>query len=205
MITGAESNTVHGSIFMALRRHVVDTHGVLMWDALLVEAGLRGKLYTSLSDYPDAELMALVKAAATGLDTDKATVLQGFGRSLVKDLVRTYGSLISTTWTCFDLLEHTESTIHAVVRSRHPGATPPVLRVERRGPEAVAITYASDRRLCALARGIVLGVGDHYGTALQVHEPQCRLKGAPECRLEVLPAWTPPQPREEVPATDLVA
>ena len=188
---------MHGSIFMALRRHVTDTHGRDVWDGLLAAAGVPGRLYTSLSDYPDEELSALVRTAAAQLGSDRATVLRGFGRSLVKDLVQTYGSLISTTWTCFDLLEHTEATIHEVVRARHPGARPPVLTVTRRGPESVSITYASDRRLCALAQGIVLGVGDHFGTPLQVHEPSCRLRGARDCTLEVLPAWQPPAPRTE--------
>ena len=190
---------------MALRRHVTDAHGREVWDALLDGAGAPGRLYTSLSDYPDDELAALVRTAAAQLGTDRATVLRDFGRSLVKDLVQTYGSLISTTWTCFDLLEHTEATIHEVVRARHPSATPPVLKVIRRGPESVAITYSSDRRLCALAQGIVLGVGDHYRTPLQVHETSCRLRGARDCTLEVLPAWTPPAPRTEtaVPVTSL--
>jgi hypothetical protein len=183
---------------MALRRHVVTTFGADTWEALLVDVGTPGRLFTSLSDYPDQDVLALVGSASALLGVDGSEVLRGFGRSLVTDLLATYGSLVSATWTAFDLLEHTESTIHTVVRARNPSARPPVLTALRRGPELVALTYSSSRQLCALAQGIVLGIGDHFGTPLQVHEPQCMHKGAAACQLEVLPAFVAPHPREEL-------
>jgi hypothetical protein len=188
---------VHGSILMALRRHVVQSYDEATWDALLADAGMPGRLFTSLGDYPDSDVLALVAAAtrATGQDAD--AVLLGFGRSLVTDLVGTYRYLFDPSWTAFDLIEKTESTVHTVVRARQPGARPPMLVVTRRGPEHVSIRYESARRLCALARGITLGVGDHYGTPLQVNELACTRKGAPACQIEVLPAWTPPGQRAE--------
>lgn len=189
---------MHGSILMALRRHVTSAHGPAVWQDLLREAGMPGRLFTSLGDYPDADVARLVTTAAGMLRVEPADVLRGFGRSLVTDLVGTYGSLVDPSWTAFDLLEHTETTIHTVVRARQPRATPPSLSVLRRGPEIVSITYASSRRLCALAQGIVLGIGDHYGTPLQVHETSCMLKRAAACQLEVLPAFVPPTPRHEV-------
>ena len=188
---------MHGSIFMALKRHVDAAHGPGAWDALRAEAKVPGRLYTSLGDYPDEEVMALVQAAVRVTGQDSATVLVGFGRFLARDLVATYGSLLDASWTAFDVLERTEDTIHTVVRARHPSARPPVLTATRRGPEHVAIHYASARRLCPLARGIVLGVGDHFGTPLEVSEPTCQRKGAAACVLEVLPVWRPPAPRGE--------
>jgi predicted hydrocarbon binding protein len=181
---------------MSLRRHVVDSHGEQTWLDLLDDAGMSGRLFTSLGEYPDSEVMALVGAASRALGVDAGDVLRGFGRSLARDLIVTYRSLVGAGWTAFDLLEHTEKTIHTVVRMRQPGAQPPVLSVTRRGPELVSVRYASARRLCALAQGIVLGVGDQFGTPLQVHETSCMLKGAGHCQIEVLPAFATPAPRE---------
>jgi hypothetical protein len=182
---------------MALNRHVVAAHGASTWDALLEEAGTPGRLFMSLRDYPDADVLHLVATAARLLGVDAQDVLKGFGRSLVTDLMSTYGSLVSPTWTAFDLLEHTEATIHAVVRARTPTARPPVLTATRRGPELVSLVYASERRLCSLAQGIVLGIGDRFGTPLEVHEPACMRRGSAHCQLEVLPAFSVPQPRSE--------
>lgn len=195
---------MYGSILMALRRHVVEAHGPDVWQAVLASAGMPGRLFTSLSDYPDEDVLRLVGAACEGLGVEAGTVLNGFGRSLVTDLVATYGSFLKPTWTAFDLLEHTETTIHHVVRARQPSARPPALVVTRRAPELVSIVYTSARRLCQLAQGIVLGVGDHFGTPLQVHEPSCMLKGATQCQLEVLPAFVAPSPREHAVAPQRV-
>lgn len=188
---------VHGSILMALRRYVVHSYDEPTWEALLADVGTPGRLFTSLGDYPDGDVMALVGAAcrATGQDAD--AVLLGFGRFLAADLVSTYPFLVDKGWTAFDLIEQTEGTIHTVVRARQAGARPPMLVATRRGPEHVSVRYDSARRLCALARGIILGVGDHYGTPLQVNELTCSKKGAPACQIEVLPAWTPPAQRDE--------
>lgn len=182
---------MHGSVLMSLRKHVVEQYGDTVWVSLLEEAGMPGRLFTSLGDYSDADVMALVAAASRALNVEPAEVLRGFGRELAKDLLVTYASLVRADWTAFDLLENTESTIHTVVRMRQPGATPPVLKVTRRGPELVSIAYASERRLCALAQGIVLGVGDRLGPPLQVHETTCMLKGSSQCQLEVLPVFVP--------------
>ena len=182
---------MHGSVLMSLRKHVVEHYGEPVWRSLLEEAGMPGRLFTSLGDYADADVMALVGAASRALGVEQGDVLREFGRSLARDLLGTYGSLVGPGWTAFDLLEHTETTIHTVVRMRQPGARPPVLRVTRRGPELVSIAYASERRLCALAHGIVLGVGDRFATPLQVHETSCMLKGAVQCQIEVLPVFVP--------------
>ena len=65
-----------------------------------------------------------------------------------------------------DVIEHTEQTIHRVVRRRQPGALPPRLRTVRVGPKMVILTYDSPRRLCAVARGIARGVAARFAEAL---------------------------------------
>jgi hypothetical protein len=74
-----------------------------------------------------------------------------------------YGPLLDSEWRTLDVIQHTEETIHRVVRMRQPGAAPPRLRVDRASPDEVAIHYDSPRRLCAVARGIVRGVAKHFG------------------------------------------
>jgi predicted hydrocarbon binding protein len=186
---------VHGIVLMELKKHVEQAYGAPTWGALLLAAGLQGRMYSAMGEYPDEEVLAIVAAAckATGRSADE--LLEGFGRFLVPDLVATYGFLVQPGWDALDLIENTEKTIHTVVRTRD-GATPPVLEVTRRGKDALSLHYASARRLCALAKGIAKGVGDFYGTPLEVAESACMQRGAPHCQLEVTRvAVTPPTPR----------
>ena len=57
------ANCVKGVIFNILEEVVSTQMGEDAWDGLLDAAGLEGA-YTSLGSYPDAEILALVSAAA---------------------------------------------------------------------------------------------------------------------------------------------
>jgi len=186
---------VHGIVLMQLKRYVEHSYGPPTWTALLMSADLPGRMYTAMAEYPDAEVLAIVEAAcrATGKTTDQ--ILEGFGRFMVPGLVGTYSFLVQPGWSALDFIENTEKSIHTVVRTRD-GAAPPVLGVTRLADERLWIRYSSARRLCALATGMVKGVGDFYKTPLDVEESQCMRDGAAHCLLEVSRVHvTPPMPR----------
>ena len=50
------------------------------------------------------------------------------------------------------------------------------------------MTYTSNRRLCALAKGIVRGVAAHYGERILVFDAACTFSGDPHCELVVTSA-----------------
>lgn len=187
---------MHGLVLVELKKHVEQAYGAPTWTALLHAAGLGGRVYTAMAEVPDEEVGALVQAAAAATGTSPAAVLQGFGRFLAPDLIATYSFLVPASWTALDVVERTESTIHTVVRTRGGGARPPVLQATRLSETRVQVRYASERRLCALAKGIVEGVGDHYGTPLVVTESTCMSSGGPYCLLDVSGAAVP-APRAE--------
>ena len=93
--------------------------------------------------------------------------------------------MLDAGWRTLDVIEHTEETIHKVVRTRNPGAAPPELQCARPSKDDVVITYASPRRMCAIAKGIARGLAAHYGEAVRVSESACMRKGDPQCRISV--------------------
>jgi predicted hydrocarbon binding protein len=58
------------------------------------------------------------------------------------------------------------------------------------GAAGVLVSYTSERRLCRLLEGLVLGTAEHYGETLAVEEIQCMHQGDPGCVFTV----TPPLP-----------
>ena len=176
---------MHGLIFAELKKYVDHVLGPQAWEPLLAKAGLAGKLYMPVSTYPDTEAVALVTAASatTGLPAD--TVLQGFGEFIAPDLLRMYGSLLPREWKTLDILEHTEETIHRVVRAQTPGADPPKLVAKRSSAQEVVITYTSERRMCGVAKGIVRGIAKERGEGVAISETTCMLAGADRCELVV--------------------
>ena len=176
---------MHGLIFAELKKYVDTTLGAAAWGPLAAKAGLSGKLYLPVSTYPDADVVSLVSAAAdtTGLTRD--AILQGFGEFMAPDLLRMYGSLLRKEWKTLDILEHTEETIHRVVRIQNPGADPPKLVAKRRSETEVVIVYSSARRMCGVAKGIVRGIARERGESIVLSETVCMLKGWDRCELVV--------------------
>ena len=68
-------------------------------------------------------------------------LLEEFGEFLVPDLPELNRPMLEPHWRTLDVLEHTEGTIHRVVRMRNPEEPPPVLRCERLGPHEVRESY----------------------------------------------------------------
>jgi predicted hydrocarbon binding protein len=176
---------VHGLIFAELRKFVTGAMGDDAWPKLLMAAGLANKIYMPVATYPDEEIFALVTAATTMTGTTGDAILQSFGEFMAPDLLRMYAGRISKDWKTLDIIEHTEETIHSVVRVQNPGAEPPRLQCHRRSATEVVITYTSQRKLCAVAKGIALGVARDLREKVTITESRCMNRGAPACEIVV--------------------
>lgn len=176
---------MHGIIFAELKNYVDAKLGVEAWSELLVSAGLGPRMYLAIQSYPDDEVVKIVTAASEKTNLAPGSILEDFGEFIAPHLLAMYRSLVKPEWKSLEVLEHTEETIHKVVRMQHADATPPYLRAKRTGSQQVTITYTSPRRLCHVAKGIIRGIAAHYGDVVTIAEPRCMHQGAGDCLLVV--------------------
>jgi hypothetical protein len=176
---------MHGIIFSELRKYVDTKLGAGSWNTLLTKSGLGPKIYLPIQDYPDSDVVALVNTASEVTGLSSTDILEDFGQFIAPSLLGMYRTLVQPEWKTLDLLEHTERTIHSVVRARNPGAKPAELQAERRAPDVVDLTYRSQRRLCSVARGIMRGIAQHYGEEIAIEETRCMHRGDEVCLMEV--------------------
>jgi hypothetical protein len=94
-----------------------------------------------------------------------------------------YRAYILPEWKTLDVIEHTEERIHKMVRLQHKGARPPYLSTTRRSADEIVVHYASERKLCSLAKGFATGIARHYGETLQITDLTCMHRGAPTCEI----------------------
>jgi hypothetical protein len=172
---------MHGIIHLELHNFVKSQYGEEALKKLIERAQPSTQVLTPLQSYPDSDIVAMVVAAAEMTGKSATTLLEAFGEFLVPTYVSLYGSLLKPTWRTLDVIEHTEQTIHRVVRRRQPGALPPRLRTVRVGPKMVILTYDSPRRLCAVARGIARGVAARFAEVLTINDIECMHRGDPAC------------------------
>jgi hypothetical protein len=80
---------VKGIIFNLLQEVVTEHFGEDVWDNLLTQAQLEG-VYTSLGNYPDADLFKLVAAASAALNQPPDAVVRWFGVKALPLLAQKY-------------------------------------------------------------------------------------------------------------------
>jgi predicted hydrocarbon binding protein len=176
---------VHGSIFVSLKDFVESGFGPEAWTGILNEAGMGGRSFEMLQTYADEDALAIVGAASEATGKSSGEILEAFGVFLAPRLLQMYWGAIEPDWRTLDVIEHTEDSIHRVVRMDHAGAAPPELVVERVAPEKIVLTYSSARRMCALALGLTRGLSDHFKERIELEESQCMHRGADSCVINI--------------------
>jgi hypothetical protein len=155
---------MHGVIVNQLRLFVVSTHGRDLWNRMRADSQVEIAAVPAIDrTYDDADVLALVRAAATASDVDLQDLLEQFGVFLAPALLRIYEPLLQPEWRTLDVIERTEERIHRVVRRQDDKAAP--------------------RHRAVVARGIMHGLATHFHERLDIEEPTCMLRGDAACLL----------------------
>ena len=177
---------MYGVMFDLLRSYTIDRHGGrAAWDAVLKQAGFGYRMYFPVAEYPDEELVTLVIALSRAQSQSLQAVLEDYGHYLGPKLLQHYQMLIQPHWRTFEVLENTGSRAYPAVQKHNAKCQPPELHAQRLSPDQLTLTYRSERKMCAVAKGIVRGLADHFGESIAIRETACLLSGADRCEFEL--------------------
>ena len=174
-----------GVIFFVLQNHMEKRLGPSSWGRVVSSAKLPPKAYSPVAEYPDSEAMALLAAASRLAGKPLGEFLEEFGEALAPELLAMYPALVQPEWKTLDLVVNAEEVIHSVVRRANPLAKPPVLRCARYSADEVQVVYASPRKLCQIAKGIIRGVARHYQQEVSITDDSCMNDGDPFCAIQI--------------------
>jgi hypothetical protein len=173
-----------GIVFNLLEKVVEAQFGAEVWDRLLDDSNVEGA-YTSLGNYDDAEIEAIVAAAMARLGMSRADVLRWFGVNAMPILAKTYPSLFEPYASAHPFVLGVNSIIHAEVRKLYPGALCPHFEMSSPADAGIDMTYISARRMCALAEGFIIGAAGHFGETVAVDHITCVDHGDAGCRFKI--------------------
>ena len=104
-------------------------------------------------------------------------------KSLLRSSRYLPGLVAALAWTAVALAQAAPETTYIVQSaSLHSART----QVRRVGADELLLTYASERRLCALARGLVEGFGAYFSERITTTEDACMLHGADACSIRIV-------------------
>jgi hypothetical protein len=174
---------MHGLIFTSLRQFTaaqLPAHADAIW------AGQPEFLPTEV--YGDEEFEELVDRAAVVTGQPRRAILLEFGRFTAQTVFqRLRPAFYEEAGGTRQFLLTVEARIHEVLRHSIPGAAPPRLQVVPFGAEGVSIAYTSERGLCDLLEGLVLGTADFYGERFEIEQATCIHRGDFACSFFIAP------------------
>ena len=172
-----------GIIFNLVEDSVVDAHGLEAWDQILEKAGLDGA-YTTLGNYPDADFVALVSAGSSLFGIEPPDLTREIGRDALGRLAKRFPRFFTPHDSVRPFLLTLNDVIHPEVLKLHLDSTPPAFWFDELDRDHLVVHYRSQRRLCALAEGLIEGAAAYYGQEASVVQTQCMLDGADHCALD---------------------
>lgn len=173
---------MHGVILDQFRQYVAAQFGFRTWTRVLREGQRPVTQHYELSEtYPDDELGLLVARTAQVTGMPPAEVLEGFGASMVPEMLRIYSYMVEPDWTYTDFLLNMEPLLHQALELHSPGVQPTKVHARRLGPETVEVTYESPLRACSAVLGVLRGAAKEYGVAIEASQDRCVLRGDPSC------------------------
>jgi hypothetical protein len=171
---------VKGIIFNVVEEVVTDRYGDDAWDSLLDAAELDGS-YTSLGSYPDDDLFRLVAAASDVLSVPADDVVRSLGEGAIPLLAQRYPQFFAQHGSTQSFLLTLNDIIHPEVRKLYPGAVVPDFDFAFDDGGHLLLGYRSQRRLCTLAEGFILGAARHYGESVALTQVECMHRGDDKC------------------------
>ncbi|MAJ88156.1 MAG: heme NO-binding protein [Acidimicrobiaceae bacterium] len=176
-----------GVIFNAVEDAVEHAFGAGGWDDALGRAEVDGS-YTSLGNYDDEELAAIVDALPDKTGSTIPEHLRWVGINCVPSFVEIFPHFFGEI-TLEDFTPALNHMTHPEVRELHPGATPPDFDISPIDYQAISMRYVSERKLCFLAEGLTIGIASHSGRTRHIDQPSYTHDSDPHCELRIhLPA-----------------
>jgi Haem-NO-binding len=151
-----------GMVFTELLDMVEERHSLDVVDKVLARAGARGS-YTSVGNYDDAELVAIVVALSEESGVPVPDLLHAYGEHLFGRFYTLFPQFFDVHGDALAFLRGLESHVHTEVRKLYPVAHPPLFSSVERADGGIDLDYRSRRALGVFARGLLEACLRHYG------------------------------------------
>jgi hypothetical protein len=108
-----------------------------------------------------------------------------FGARSIPLLARRYPAFFDGHHSTRSFLLTLNDVIHPEVRKLYPGADVPDFSYDTSDAKALTMIYASPRRFCVLAEGLITGAARHFAQRVDIAQPECMHRGDVRCVLSM--------------------
>lgn len=119
-------------------------------------------IYTAIGTYPHSEVVELLMNLSDTVQLDPTLLLEEFGKYLFDTFLQSYPQFFTSVDNAFAFLHSIDRHIHVEVLKLYPDATLPKFDSREIEDGAMIMTYKSERKMAALALGLIKRSVVHY-------------------------------------------
>jgi len=171
-----------GIVFTTFNDMVEKEIGIETWDAILESVNPESEgIYTSVEDFPDEELFAMISDLSTRTGTPVIELLKSFGQYLFHVLAMKHSIFVEEESSFLGFLKSIDGVIHKEVEKLYPNPSLPTLSWEQEDESTLELHYRSPRKLCHLADGLIKGAAERYQVEFTMTHTPCMHEGSDHC------------------------
>ena len=175
-----------GIVFVKFNEFIEELWGEEFWDEVLDEADLPSEgAYTTVVTYDDQELYKLIGLVADRQNISEREAQFAFGKWVFKEFYSIAPSGAHDFEDVFEFLHAVQDFIHVEVKKLNPNALVPEFKFLSETSNKLSFHYISPRQLCFFCEGIVYGLAQQIGQAVNVSQSECEHEGGQRCVLVV--------------------
>lgn len=172
-----------GVILTTFNDMVEQQVGMNVWEQVLDTVNPESKgIYTSVEDFPDEELIAMVSELSKQTGTPVLELIFAFGQYLFHALAMRHSVYLESQSDFLSFLKSIEDVIHREVEKLYPNPNLPTLHWQQPDENSLILNYQSPRKMCHLAVGLIRGAAQHYEVEYTLEHDPCMLDGASSCQ-----------------------
>lgn len=158
-----------GIVFTEFLDMVEAEFGYDIVDKIIENSNLTSKgIYTSVGTYSHGEIVSLLTNLSEEVSVEAEILLKAFGKYLFDAFLSSYPHFFSQVDNVVDFLKSIDDHIHVEVLKLYPDATLPTFNCITKEDGSLEMTYKSERRMAALAEGLIEKSIAHYQESYQV-------------------------------------
>lgn len=158
-----------GIVFTEFLDMVEQEFGYAIVDRIIEASDLTSKgIYTAVGTYEHGEIVQLLSNLSEEVAVEAQVLLKAFGKYLFDTFLASYPQFFASSDNAIDFLKSIDEHIHVEVLKLYPDATLPRFKHETLADGTLCLTYESERKMAALAEGLIEKSILHYGRPLSV-------------------------------------
>jgi hypothetical protein len=158
-----------GIVFTEFLDMVESEYGYEIVDKIIENSDLTSRgIYTSVGTYEHGEIVQLLSSLSSEVSVEAQILLKAFGKYLFGTFLGSYPHFFSTVDNVLEFLKSIDAHIHVEVLKLYPDATLPSFKYNTREDGALIMTYESERKMAALAEGLIERAIEHFDEPYQI-------------------------------------